>query len=116
MNNIDLTDISSLDTFDIKAYIFKILAYWKLFIISIIIALLIANYITKRQKRLYKLNTIITVKEEQNPLFSSSTNIMFNWGGASDEVETIITILNSRKHNEKVVNKQQYYINYLQKG
>ena len=116
MNKIDLNNISDLETFDIKGYIFKILAYWKLFIASIIIALLIANFYTKRKKRLYRLETIITVKDEQNPLFSSNTNIMFNWGGASDEVETIITILNSRKHNEKVINKLHYYIDYLQKG
>ena len=116
MNKIDLNNISDLETFDIKGYIFKILAYWKLFIASIIIALLIANFYTKREKKRYRLETIITVKDEQNPLFSSNTNIMFNWGGASDEVETIITILNSRKHNEKVVNKLHYYIDYLQKG
>jgi capsular exopolysaccharide synthesis family protein len=116
MERLDLDNIGNLDNFDIKAYIFKVLSYWKLFIISIIIALLVANYITKRKKKQYKLKSVITVKDEQNPLFSSTTNIMFNWGGASDEVETIITILGSRKHNEKVVTKLKYYIDYLQKG
>ena len=59
---------------------------------------------------------MITVKDEQNPLFSSSTNIAFNWGGPSDQVETIMTILKSRTHNEKVVSKLKYQIVYLKEG
>ena len=101
---------------DFKAYFYKIISYWKLFLISTIVALLIANYITKRKAKKYKLDTIITVKEEQNPLFNSSTNILFNWGGASDEVETIITTLKSRKHNEKVINKLHLFVDYLKQG
>ena len=104
------------NTIDFKAYFYKILSHWKLFVLSIALALFIANYITKRKAKKYKLDTIITVKEEQNPLFNSSTNILFNWGGASDEVETIITTLQSRKHNEKVVNNLQLFVDYLKKG
>jgi capsular exopolysaccharide synthesis family protein len=104
------------NTIDFKAYFYKIISYWKLFLASILISLFIANYITKRKPKKYKLDTIITVKEEQNPLFNSSTNIMFNWGGASDEVETIITTLQSRKHNEKVVNKLELFVDYLKEG
>jgi capsular exopolysaccharide synthesis family protein len=104
------------NTIDFKAYFYKIISYWKLFLLSLLVALFIANYITKRKAKKYKLDTIITVKEEQNPLFNSSTNILFNWGGASDEVETIITTLQSRKHNEKVVNKLQLFIDYFKQG
>ena len=49
-------------------------------------------------------------------MFTSTTNIAFNWGGPSDKVENIITILKSRTHNEKVVDSLQSYINYMQEG
>ena len=37
-------------------------------------------------------------------------------GGASDEIETVKVILRSRSHNEKVVSKLKFYINYLIDG
>ncbi|MDZ4331383.1 MAG: sugar transporter, partial [Flavobacterium sp.] len=41
---------------------------------------------------------------------------VFNWGGTSDQVQNISTTLQSRSHNELVVDKLQYYINYLVQG
>ncbi|MDH3323657.1 MAG: polysaccharide biosynthesis tyrosine autokinase, partial [Flavobacteriaceae bacterium] len=105
-----------LQTFDIKEYFFKIIGYWKLFLVVIVLALIIAKIVNTTSKRIYNLKSIITVSDEQNPLFSSSTNIAFNWGGPSDKVETIITILKSRSHNEKVVKKLNYNIDYLSEG
>ncbi|MGB5262337.1 MAG: polysaccharide biosynthesis tyrosine autokinase, partial [Lutimonas sp.] len=112
-NNFDIND---LNTFDVIEYLFKILDHWKLFLLTIFIGLSVAYWINKRSERIYKLDSIITVKDEQNPLFTSSTNIAFNWGGPSDKVETIMTILQSRTHNEKVVNKLKYYIDYFKDG
>ena len=115
MSKFDI-DINDIKSFDLKEYIFKIISHWKLFIVMLLLGLLVAFYINKRQQRIYKLSSIITVKEENNPLFTSSTNIAFNWGGPSDKVETITTILTSRTHNEKVVNKLKFYINYYREG
>ncbi|MEN8126125.1 MAG: polysaccharide biosynthesis tyrosine autokinase, partial [Bacteroidota bacterium] len=109
-------DINELNTFDIKEYFFKILDHWKLFVVTILLGLIIANIVNRRTQKIYNLKSIITVKDEQNPLFASSTNIAFNWGGPSDQVETIITILQSRTHNEKVVNQLKYYVDYLKEG
>jgi hypothetical protein len=58
------------------------------------------------------MDTLISVKES-NPLFTSNTSLVFNWGGTSDQVQTITTTLQSRSHNELVVDKLQFYINYL---
>ncbi len=111
-NKFDL-DIQS---FDIKEYLFKIVSYWKLFGIVIVLALIIAKIVNSTSQNIFNLKSLITVKEEQNPLFSSSTNIAFNWGGPSDKVETIIAILQSRSHNEKVVSKLNFNIDYLVEG
>ena len=88
---------------DIKDYIFRILANWKWFVLTILIALGIAYYFNISAQKIYGLSTTISVKEKQNPLFSSGTNIAFNWGGVSDKVESIRKSLTSRTHNEKVV-------------
>lgn len=109
-------DFNEFSALDIKALLLKILSYWKWFIASLLIAYFVTKYINGYQQRIYSLNSLITVKDEQNPIFSSSTNIAFNWGGPSDKVETIKTILQSRTHNEKVVQEMQYYIDYLQEG
>ncbi len=109
-------DFNEFSALDIKALLLKILSYWKWFIVSVLISYFVTKYINGYQQRIYSLNSLITVKDEQNPIFSSSTNIAFNWGGPSDKVETIKTILQSRTHNEKVVQEMQYYIDYLQEG
>ncbi len=111
-NKLDL-DIQS---FDIKEYLYKIISYWKLFVVMIFVALVIAKVVNYTSEKIYNLKTLITVKDEQNPLFSSSTNIAFNWGGPSDKVETIITILQSRSHNEKVVKKLNLTLDQFTEG
>lgn len=109
-------DFNEFSSLDIKALLLKIVSYWKWFIISLILAYFVIKYINDYQKRLYSIDSLITVKDEQNPIFSSSTNIAFNWGGTSDQVETVKTILKSRTHNEKVVQEKQFYIEYLREG
>ena len=73
-NKFDL-DIQS---FDIKEYLFKVASYWKLFGIVIVLALITAKIVNTRTQNIFNLKSLITVKEEQNPLFSSSTNIAFS--------------------------------------
>ncbi|MDP3353112.1 MAG: hypothetical protein Q8S44_05165 [Flavobacteriaceae bacterium] len=101
---------------DIRHYIFKIFSNWIWFLITIPIALAYAYYVNISTQRIYGLETVISVKEKQNPLFSGGTNIAFNWGGVSDKVEGIRKILNSRTHNEKVIRKMQFYVDYLEDG
>ena len=115
MKQLEKIDISELKSFDIKEYVIKIISNWKLFLI-VFIGLLITRFVNSYQQRIYSLESIIAVKEEQNPLFTSTTNIAFNWGGPSDKVENIMTILKSRTHNEKVVDSLKSYIHYMQEG
>ena len=65
---------------------------------------------------MYRLGNSISIKDDQNPFFTSNTSLTFNWGGTSDKVNTAITILNSRSHNEEVVERLQYYIGYYTDG
>lgn len=103
-------------TFDFKGFLIKTIRYWKLFIISWIIAFTVAYQINVRKEKIYLLSNTISVKEETNPFFTANTSLVFNWGGTSDMVQTVATMLRSRSHNEEVVNRLQFYINYLEQG
>ncbi|MGA9637277.1 polysaccharide biosynthesis tyrosine autokinase [Flavobacterium sp.] len=116
---LDIKDFSIFENqtnFDFKGFLIKVLSYWRWFIISLIIAFTIAYQVNIRKEKIYGMETLISVKEESNPLFTSNTSLVFNWGGISDQVSTISTIFQSRSHNELVVDKLQFYIDYLEQG
>lgn len=113
---LDIKDFSFFEnqnSFDFKGFIIKTLSYWKWFLIGLAICLTIAHQINVRKQKIYSLETSIAIKEEDNPLFTSNTSLIFNWGGSSDQVQTIASTLKSRSHNEVVVDKLQFYVDYL---
>jgi len=66
-----------------------------------------------QKAKIYGVETTIAVQEENNPFFTSNTSLVFNWGGTSDKVQMISTTLKSRSHNELVVDRLQFYVDYL---
>ncbi|MGB3776611.1 MAG: sugar transporter, partial [Leeuwenhoekiella sp.] len=102
--------------FDFRAFLFKMLRYWPLFVISLGITFYIAYYINVRKATVYRLNNMISVKDDQNPFFTSNTSLTFNWGGTTDKVQTALIFLKSRSHNEKVVEELRFYVEYLKQG
>lgn len=113
---LDIKDFSFSENqinFDFKGYLIKIGSYWKLFLVSLAVTFFIAYQINIRKQKLYAVNTSITMKEENNPFFTANTSLVFNWGGTSDQVQSISSTLKSRTHNELVVSKLKYYIDYL---
>lgn len=116
---LDIKDFSIFEnqaSFDFKGFLMKIAGYWKWFLLSLIISFTIAYQVNIRKEKIYAMETLISVKEENNPLFTSTTSLVFNWGGISDQVQTISTTLQSRSHNELVVDNLQFYIDYLVQG
>jgi succinoglycan biosynthesis transport protein ExoP len=116
---LDIKDFSIFEnhsSFDFKGFLLKIASYWKWFLVSLIVAFTIAYQVNIRKEKIYGMQTMISIKEESNPFFTSNTSLVFNWGGISDQVNGISTILQSRSHNELVVDKLQFYIDYLEQG
>lgn len=116
---LDIKDFSIFENqsnFDFKGFLIKIAGYWKWFLFSLIIAFTIAYQVNVRKEKIYAMQTLISIKEEQNPFFTSNTSLIFNWGGSSDQVNNISTIIQSRSHNELVVDKLQFYIDYFVQG
>ncbi|MEH6408749.1 MAG: sugar transporter, partial [Leeuwenhoekiella sp.] len=102
--------------FDFKGFLIKILSYWPLFLICLAVAFYVAYYINIRKETVYRISNMITVKDDQNPFFTSNTSLTFNWGGTTDKVQTAEILLRSRSHNEQVVRKLQFYLDYLKQG
>ncbi|MEN2400299.1 polysaccharide biosynthesis tyrosine autokinase [Flavobacterium sp. MC2016-06] len=116
---LDIKDFSIFENhsnFDFKGFLLKIASYWKWFLVSLIISFTIAYQVNIRKEKIYGMQTLISIKEESNPFFTSNTSLVFNWGGTSDQVNGISTIIQSRSHNELVVDKLQFYIDYLVQG
>ena len=114
---LDIKDFSFLEnqnSFDFKGFLLKTLSYWKWFVLGVALCLFVAHQVNIRKQKIYELETTIAVKEQNNPLFTSNTSLVFNWGGASDQVQSISTTLKSRSHNELVVDKLDFYIDYLE--
>ena len=103
-------------SFDFKGFLFKVLNLWKLILLSIGIALCVAYFINVRKENIYKMDSLISVDNDQNPFFTANTSISFNWGGTSGKVSKIITAVKTRTHNEKVVDSLQFYMQYLVQG
>jgi capsular exopolysaccharide synthesis family protein len=113
---LDTKDFAFLDkknNFDFKGFLIKTFSYWKWFVIGLIITFSIAHQVNVRKQKIFGIQTTIAVQEENNPLFTANTSLVFNWGGTSDKVQMISTTLKSRSHNELVVDKLQFYIDYL---
>ncbi|MDP5000883.1 MAG: sugar transporter, partial [Flavobacterium sp.] len=112
----DFNFFESQNSFDFKGFLLRIIGYWKWFVLSLIITFVYAYNVNIRKESMYGMESLILVEDQNNPFFTSNTSLVFNWGGTSDKVQTIITTLRSRSHNEIVVDKLQYYIKYLKQG
>ena len=112
----DFTFFEKQNSFDFKSFLFKTLSYWKWFLLGLLVSFAIAHQINIRKQKIYGIETTIAIQEENNPFFTSNTSLVFNWGGTSDKVQMVSTTLKSRSHNEIVVNKLQYYIDYYKQN
>lgn len=103
-------------TFDFKGFLFRLVDHWPLFLLSLAIAFSIAFYINIRKPPVYEMANMVSIKDDQNPFFTTNTSLTFNWGGTTDKVNTAVITLKSRSHNEKVVERLQYYLSYWKDG
>ncbi len=112
--NLDINEVQS--TFDFKGFLFKLVRFWPLFVVSLGIAFAAARYINVRKLPVYQMSNLVSIKDDQNPFFTSNTSLTFNWGGTTDKVNTSVITLRSRTHNEKVVERLQFYKDYQKEG
>lgn len=115
-------DIQNIDeaglnfSFDFKGLFNKILNYWKVILLCLILGLLTAYFVNIRKQNVYSLSSLISIENNKSPFSTANTSISFNWGGVSDKVGQIITAFKTRTHNELVVDSLKFYMDYLQEG
>ncbi|MEP0676099.1 MAG: GNVR domain-containing protein, partial [Nonlabens ulvanivorans] len=110
-------EINSLSgIFDVRQFLSKLIKFWWLFIICLGIGLSYAYYKNQFIRTIYSANSLISIKDNSNPLFTNNTSLTFNWGGTTDKVTTAIVQFKSRTHAEQVVDELQFYINYIKEG
>ncbi|MFT7082181.1 MAG: capsular exopolysaccharide synthesis family protein [Nonlabens sp.] len=102
--------------FDIQQFLLKLIKLWWLFLLCIGIASGYAYYKNQFIQTVHSASSLISIKDNSNPLFTSNTSLTFNWGGTTDKVTTAIVQFKSRTHAEQVVDELQYYINYFKEG
>src|SRR5690606_38043755 len=112
----DFSFFENQNSFDFKGFLIKTASYWRWFIASLIVSFIIAHQVNIRKEKIYAMDTTIAIKEENNPFFTSNTSLVFNWGGTSDQVQNVAMTVKSRSHNEIVVERLQFYIDYLVQG
>ena len=86
----DFNFFETQNSFDFKGFLLKVISYWKWFLVSLVVTFLIAYNVNIRKEKIYGMESLIVVEDQNNPLFTSNTSLIFNWGGTSDKVQTII--------------------------
>ncbi|MEP0481469.1 MAG: sugar transporter, partial [Nonlabens sp.] len=102
--------------FDIRQFFSKLIRLWWLLLLCLGVGIGYAYYKNQFIQTYYDMNSLISIKDNSNPLFTSNTSLTFNWGGTTDKVTTAITQFKSRSHAEEVVDELQFYINYIKEG
>ena len=69
-------------TFDFKGFLFRSLKHWPLFLVSLAIAFSIASYINVRKLPIYQMENLVSIKDDQNPFFTTNTSLTFKIGRA----------------------------------
>ncbi|MCR8666376.1 polysaccharide biosynthesis tyrosine autokinase [Aestuariibaculum sp. M13] len=102
--------------FDFKAFLLRALSYWKWLLLALIVGLYVVYQQNIRKEFPYTLGASISVQDDKNPLFTSNTSLIFNYGGISGKIQDVLLNLKSRKHHEKVVDSLDLCLSYLQQG
>jgi len=102
--------------FDIGQFITKLLRLWWLLLLCLGIGFGYAYYKNQFNQITYTADSLISIKDNTNPLFTNNQSLTFNWGGTTDKVTTAIVQFQSRTHAESVVDNLQFYVNYIKEG
>ncbi len=72
------------NSIDLKVYLFKFLRYWYFFVISVLIALLVAWLVNRYTKPLYSVSTTVLLEQQSSPL-----DISYDWWGWYPDLKMI---------------------------
>jgi tyrosine-protein kinase Etk/Wzc len=99
------------ETFDLKEFIYKMLGYWYLFAISLILSLGIAYFINKTTTPIYEVRTSVLIQDEQ-PSLDAKFSYGFNISNSSNRISNEIGILRSYTLTQRALKNLDFTIGY----
>src|SRR5690606_30056721 len=104
--------------FEIDRFIPRLLRNWLIYLCSIILAVFTAIYVNNWYlDRIYLAESTFHVGSNSNSNSSFGSNsINFIWGGASNKIDVLTKVLESRTHSYDVAKASEAYIRYLEEG
>lgn len=116
-NNI-YTEGSTDNGLNIKEVVLNYLKYWKWFLITTALFLLLAKIYLRYSIPLYKAQTTILIKDEQSGNVASELSAFKDLGliSSSNNIYDELEILKSRSLIEKTVKRGNFNINYISEG
>lgn len=117
-NNIDLRKLNyqEEDNFDFKNIVVKIISYWYLFAIGIIIALVIGFIYNRYTPKVYQVSASIFIKEDKMTVDPTSmmTGLTFK---SNNNIANEIAIIKSFSMKERILNELEFFnVSYFNIG
>ncbi|HEX2933746.1 MAG TPA: Wzz/FepE/Etk N-terminal domain-containing protein [Bacteroidales bacterium] len=100
------------ETFDVKEFLYKMMGYWYLFVISIFVALIIAFCVNRWSTPIYNVRTSVLVQDEKSlldPKFTAGLNLY----NSNYKISNEIGILRSYTLTERALKKLDFSIAYF---
>ncbi len=98
---------------DIKALLFKFLSYWYLFVITIVLALLIAFLFNKYTLPVYKVKTTVLIKDERGGMSDAQSLLGLGNITNTQKLQNQISILKSRTLISRTLKTLDYSTSYF---
>ena len=116
VENNNLLYLQQEDSIDIKALVFKILAFWKLFVLSVVVAMLSAYFFNKYADPDYEAKATILVSNDQsaqNPLSDLMPSV---FGPPPINMANEMVIIKSFDITKRAIKKTDWQISYWRYG
>lgn len=101
---------------NLKEEAFKYLAYWKWFVFSFVLALVVAFFYLKRQTPQYSIQSSILIKDDKKKMGQDELMKQLDMFSSNKVVDNEIEILKSFKLMDKVVTELNLHIRYFDEG
>jgi hypothetical protein len=104
------------ESVDYKAIFFKLFNYWYVFILTMIMAFLIAYFFNKYSRPMYDVKTTILVKDQNDKKIDPQDMIGFGFGNMNQNVQNEIGILSSYNMVYSTILNTGFEVSYFSKG
>ncbi|MCI0472664.1 MAG: Wzz/FepE/Etk N-terminal domain-containing protein, partial [Ignavibacteria bacterium] len=102
------------EAFDYKAFFFKIYRHWYFFILTIIVALIIAFLFNKYTKPVYEVSTTVIIKNDRNANIDPQQLIGLGFRNDLQNIENEIGVLASYSLTERTVKNLDFFVAYFE--